>query len=148
MSSSSRRGAAILYIDLDNFKQINDTRGHEVGDRVLAEAAKRMRTAVRSIDTVARLGGDEFAIILPFMDEPQAAGGLAKRLIATLSEPYLVDDVPACIGASIGIALFPQDGEGADELVLHADRALYVAKHSGRNTFCFYQVTESSRISA
>jgi diguanylate cyclase (GGDEF)-like protein/PAS domain S-box-containing protein len=149
MSQSSRRGAAILYVDLDNFKQINDARGHEVGDRVLAEAAQRMRTAVRSVDTVARLGGDEFAIVLPFVDEPQAAGNLAKRLITILSEPYLVnDDVPSCIGASIGIALFPQDGERADELVLHADRALYVAKHSGRNTFCFYKSTEPNRISA
>jgi diguanylate cyclase (GGDEF)-like protein len=148
MSRSSRRGAVILYIDLDRFKQVNDTRGHEVGDRVLAEAAQRMRSAVRAIDTVARLGGDEFAIVLPFMDESEAARHLAKRLVATLAEPYDIDDVPACIGASIGIAAFPQDGKDVDELVLRADKALYEAKRAGRNTFRFYNVSEESQISA
>jgi diguanylate cyclase (GGDEF)-like protein len=138
MSRSSRRGAAILYIDLDRFKQVNDSRGHEVGDRVLSEAAQRMRSTVRAIDTVARLGGDEFAIALPFVEEAEAAGHLAERLVSILAEPYIVDDTAACIGASIGIAVFPQDGKDVDELVKCADKALYEAKRAGRNTFRFY----------
>jgi diguanylate cyclase (GGDEF)-like protein len=138
MSRTNRQGAALLYIDLDHFKRVNDTRGHEAGDRVLAEAAQRMRATVRAIDTVARLGGDEFAVILSFVEDPAAAGHLARRLIARLAEPYLIDGVSACVGASIGIAIFPQDGVSVDGLVLHADKALYEAKHAGRNTFCFY----------
>jgi diguanylate cyclase (GGDEF)-like protein len=148
MSRSSRRGAAILYIDLDRFKQVNDTRGHEVGDKVLAEAAQRMRLAVRTIDTVARLGGDEFAIVVPFIEASEAAGHLAKRLVSTLAEPYVIDDAQACIGASIGIAVFPQDGNDVDELIKCADRALYEAKRAGRNAFRFYNFSEESRVFA
>ncbi len=148
MSRSSRRGAAILYIDLDRFKEVNDTRGHEVGDRVLAEAAQRMRTSVRAIDTVARLGGDEFAIILPFMEDPKSAGQLAKRLVGLLGDPYVIDGELASISASIGIATFPQDGKEAEELVQRADEALYEAKRAGRSTFRFCRGSEEGRISS
>jgi diguanylate cyclase (GGDEF)-like protein len=136
LASSDRRGLAVFYLDLDRFKQVNDSRGHEVGDRVLIEAAKRMRGAVRSIDTVARIGGDEFAIILPFLEDPEAAIVLAQRLIALMGNPFVIDVEPSTIGVSIGIALFPQHGLAIDTLLRHADRALYVAKHSGRNTYC------------
>jgi diguanylate cyclase (GGDEF)-like protein len=138
MSRTTRQSAALLYIDLDHFKQVNDTHGHDAGDHVLAEAAQRMRATVRAIDTVARLGGDEFAVILPFVEEPAAAGHLAKRLVSRLAEPYIIDDLPVSIGASIGIAIFPQDGVSVDGLVLHADKALYEAKNAGRNTFRFH----------
>jgi len=152
MSRSNRRGAAILYIDLDRFKEVNDTRGHNVGDRVLVEAAQRMRSAVREVDTVARLGGDEFAIILPLMENPGSAGYLAGRLVSALGEPYLIDGEPVSIGASIGIATFPQDGKEVDELVQRADKALYEAKRDGRNTFRFCQASwhtsEENRLSA
>jgi diguanylate cyclase (GGDEF)-like protein len=130
-----KRGLAVFYLDLDYFKQVNDSRGHEVGDRVLVEAANRMRGAVRSIDTVARIGGDEFAIIIPHLEEPEAAIVLAQRLIALMAAPFLIDVEASHIGVSIGIALFPQHGQSIDALLRHADRALYEAKNSGRNTF-------------
>ncbi len=136
LANSDRRGLAVFYLDLDRFKEVNDTRGHEIGDRVLVEAAKRMRGAVRSIDTVARIGGDEFAIILPFLEDPEAAIALAKRLIALMGGPFVIDVEASNIGVSIGIALFPQHGRTIDALLRHADQALYAAKHSGRNTFC------------
>jgi diguanylate cyclase (GGDEF)-like protein len=135
LASNERRGLAVFYLDLDRFKQVNDSRGHEVGDRVLVEAAKRMRGAVRSIDTVARIGGDEFAIILPFMEEPEAAILLAQRLIALMTAPFIIDVEASTIGVSIGIALFPQNGLTIDALLRHADQSLYAAKHSGRNTY-------------
>ena len=130
-----KRGLAVFYLDLDYFKQVNDSRGHEVGDRVLVEAANRMRGAVRSIDTVARIGGDEFAIIIPHLEEPEAAIVLAQRLIALMAAPFLIGVEASHIGVSIGIALFPQHGQSIDALLRHADRALYEAKNSGRNTF-------------
>jgi diguanylate cyclase (GGDEF)-like protein len=136
LASSDRRGLAVFYLDLDRFKQVNDTRGHEVGDRVLVECAKRMRSAVRSIDVIARIGGDEFAIILPFLQESEPAEHLAKRLVALMAEPFVIDDESLTIGASIGVALFPQHGSTIDALLRHADQALYEAKRSGRNTFC------------
>jgi diguanylate cyclase (GGDEF)-like protein len=138
MARASGRGLAVLYLDLDHFKQINDTRGHDAGDRVLAEAAQRMCASVRTVDTVARLGGDEFAIILPFLDSQEAAAQLATRLVACLSEPYPMGEDALRIGVSIGIAIFPRDGATVDTLLQAADAALYDAKRSGRNTFRFY----------
>ena len=145
MARTSRRGTALLYLDLDRFKEVNDTRGHDVGDRVLAEAAQRMRACVRAVDTVARLGGDEFAIILPFLDDRNAAENLAQRLLRTLAEPFVFDDVPSSIGVSIGIAICPDDGISVDDLLQHADGALYNAKRAGRNTFRFHAVSEGLR---
>lgn len=138
----SRRGLAVLYLDLDQFKQVNDRCGHAVGDRVLAEAAQRMRAAVRSVDTVGRLGGDEFAIILPFVDQPPVIAVMGERLVEVLSVPFIVDGEAAACGASVGIALYPEDGATADDLIAHADQALYAAKSAGRNTFRFYRPPE------
>jgi diguanylate cyclase (GGDEF)-like protein len=146
MARTSTRGAAVLYLDLDHFKQVNDARGHDVGDRVLAEAAQRMRSSVRAIDTVARLGGDEFAIILPFLDGVETAGNLAQRLVAKLAEPYVISDAQSSIGVSIGIAIFPQDGRSVDEVLHCADGALYEAKRAGRNTYRFHTGSATVRI--
>jgi diguanylate cyclase (GGDEF)-like protein len=149
MARASGRGLAVQYLDLDHFKQINDTRGHDAGDRVLAEAAQRMCAAVRTVDTVARLGGDEFAIILPFLEGEDAAAQLATRLVARLSEPYRVGEEALCIGVSIGIAIFPRDGLAVDTLLQRADAALYDAKRAGRNTFRFFNAaTETLAVSA
>ena len=141
MARASGRGLAVQYLDLDHFKQINDTRGHDTGDRVLAEAAQRMRAAVRTVDTVARLGGDEFAIVLPFLDGEEAAAQLATRLVGCLSEPYRVAEESLSIGVSIGIAVFPRDGLAVDTLLQRADAALYDAKRAGRNTFRFFSAS-------
>ena len=138
LARASTRGVAVLCLDLDRFKEINDTRGHDAGDRVLAETAQRMRASVRAVDTVARLGGDEFAIILPFLENEEAARQLATRLVASVAEPFLIDGSAARIGVSIGIAIYPKDSASVDELLLHADGALYRAKHAGRNTFRFH----------
>lgn len=145
MSRAAGRGVAVLCIDLDGFKQVNDTRGHSVGDRVLTEAAERMGSTARAIDTVARLGGDEFAVVMPFTEDAASAAHLANRLIARLGEPYSIDGEEASIGASIGIAIFPQDGASVDDLVKHADEALYEAKRAGRKTYRFHTTDHTHR---
>jgi diguanylate cyclase (GGDEF)-like protein len=129
---------AVLCLDLDGFKQINDTRGHEIGDRLLVGVAQRLRDSVRETDTVARMGGDEFAIIQPLDSQPVAALALAKRLIDTVPLPFELSGRPALVGVSIGIALYPDHGESPDLLLRHADQALYRAKKSGRKTFCLF----------
>ncbi|MDB5601484.1 MAG: hypothetical protein JWN71_3528 [Xanthobacteraceae bacterium] len=138
-ANTSRRGLAVLYVDLDHFKQVNDRCGHAGGDRFLAEAAQRMKSVVRSIDTVARIGGDEFAIIVPFLDDPSIVLALGERLVRVLGMPFEIDSEAVPMGASIGIAFRSEDGSTAEELVSHADEALYVAKSAGRNTFRVYQ---------
>jgi diguanylate cyclase (GGDEF)-like protein len=139
LARASGRGVAVLYLDLDHFKEVNDTHGHEAGDRVLAETAQRMRASVRAVDTVARLGGDEFAIILPFLEGEDSARHLATRLVASLAEPFVIDGAPARVGVSIGIAIYPRDSADVDEFLRHADGALYQAKRAGRNTFRFHK---------
>jgi diguanylate cyclase (GGDEF)-like protein len=135
MARANLCGMAVMYLDLDRFKEINDTRGHNAGDRVLSEAARRMRACVRSTDTVARLGGDEFAVILPSLDKAEIAIELAERMVSAIGEPFVLDGSPAQVGASIGIALFPQDAFDAGQLLQCADAALYEAKHAGRGGY-------------
>jgi diguanylate cyclase (GGDEF)-like protein len=126
---------AVLCLDLDGFKLINDTRGHEIGDRLLVGVAQRLRESVRETDTVARMGGDEFAIIQPLDSQPSAAIALAKRLVETVAQPFDLSGRPALVGVSIGIALYPDHGENPDLLLRNADQALYRAKKAGRKTF-------------
>jgi diguanylate cyclase (GGDEF)-like protein/PAS domain S-box-containing protein len=130
---------AVLFLDLDRFKQVNDSFGHPAGDALLIAVAKRLRERLRDTDTLARLGGDEFVIVLESLAERAQAEALAQELIARLSEPF---DLPgghiARIGGSIGIALFPADGTTPDELVQRADVALYQSKQSGRGTYRFF----------
>lgn len=129
---------AVLYLDLDHFKQVNDRLGHAAGDALLADVAQRMRAAVREGDTVARLGGDEFAIIQPNADRPDSTMALARRLLARIAAPYAIDGAEAVVGVSIGIAWYPEDGLSADDLLRHADAALYAAKRGGRNAIRVY----------
>jgi diguanylate cyclase (GGDEF)-like protein len=131
---STEQRFAVLCLDLDGFKQVNDTRGHEVGDSLLVAVAQRLRDNVRESDTVSRMGGDEFAIIQPLGHQPAAAVSLAERLVEALSIPFNIGGRPALIGVSIGIALYPQHGDNADLLLRHADLALYGAKNAGRRT--------------
>jgi diguanylate cyclase (GGDEF)-like protein/PAS domain S-box-containing protein len=129
---------AVLFIDLDRFKQINDSLGHAFGDRVLVEIAARLREGLRVVDTAARLGGDEFVLLLSQADS-QGAEVAARRLLASLSNPVLIDDMSFTLTASVGIAMYPDDGEDADELVKNADSAMYAVKERGRADFRFYQ---------
>ncbi|CAA7625277.1 PAS:GGDEF [Magnetospirillum sp. LM-5] len=129
---------ALLYLDLDGFKQVNDTLGHAAGDKVLKRAAARIEGAVRTSDLVARLGGDEFAIIVPGVQGPDDAGRIATKLVASLAEPFEIDGVRVQVGASVGIALYPQDGIAPDTLVAAADEAMYRAKRAGRGSWQFH----------
>ena len=128
-----RNPLALLYIDLDHFKEVNDTFGHATGDALLREAAQRMLRCVRSDDTVARFGGDEFAIILGELRQPQDAFDVARRMLDALALPFAIDGRLVLIGASIGVALHPEDGAEAASLRARADAALYAAKAAGRN---------------
>ena len=137
----SRRGeaSAILFLDLDHFKAVNDTLGHPIGDALLREVANRLRTEVRETDMVARLGGDEFAIVQTSDDQPQGATIMARRLIEALSLPYELSGHHVTIGTSVGIAVLPTDGDDPDQLLKHADMALYGAKADGRGCFRFFE---------
>ncbi|PMS37372.1 diguanylate cyclase/phosphodiesterase [Trinickia symbiotica] len=136
----SRRRFALMYLDLDGFKAINDVFGHPVGDALLVEASKRLRGAARAEDTVARMGGDEFVLLAPGM-EPTDAATLADTLVTLLSDSYLIDGQDLRVSASIGIACFPDDGDDPHTLVTHADAAMYHAKALGRNGYCFFETS-------
>ena len=137
---------AVICLDLDRFKEVNDTLGHPVGDAVLQIVAQRLRGCVRSTDTIARLGGDEFAVLQSGVLQPAGAASLAKRIIEKLSEPYLVNDHRVLIGASIGVALSPKDSVAAGQLLQNADMALYCAKHEGRSTYRFFEPGMETRM--
>jgi diguanylate cyclase (GGDEF)-like protein/PAS domain S-box-containing protein len=129
---------AVLYIDLDHFKDINDTLGHPIGDALLKLVARRLQAAARDSDTVARFGGDEFAVMQASIEDPTDAGLLAERLLSSLSQPYIVDDNEITSGASIGIAIYGPDGGDAEALLARADVALYRAKAEGRGIYRFF----------
>jgi two-component system, chemotaxis family, response regulator WspR len=134
---------AVLYLDLDDFKPINDLYGHKSGDETLRLTAHRLLSCVRETDTVARLGGDEFAIILGELDNFDYAGVVAEKIIHTISLPItLTDQVNVQLGISIGISLYPQDGQEIDRLLACADHAMYESKRCGKNRFCFFSDTE------
>ena len=138
-AGGDRRGqTALLYLDLDRFKFVNDTLGHGAGDALLRQVADRLRDATRASDTAARIGGDEFVILQTGADQPGAAAALAARLVETLSQPFVLDAMPVSIGVSVGIALCPRDGTDAETLLRHSDVALYEAKAHGRGTYQFY----------
>jgi len=134
----SERPCALLLIDLDRFKQVNDTLGHSAGDAILKQVADRLVAIIGDKDQICRLGGDEFQIVLPDCDDRGELGDLASAVISGLSQPYSVDGIRCTIGASIGIAVSPFDGESTEELVRNADLALYAAKHGGRGRFRFF----------
>ncbi len=137
-SNSNKRGAALLLLDLDRFKVINDTRGHQTGDVLLRQVAERLTAALDHNGFAARIGGDEFAIVLQNLEDSSSVAASCARLLAKIGEPYTIDGVEQLIGASIGIALIPEDGTSPDELLRLADLAMYEAKSSGRNCFCFF----------
>ena len=127
-----------MLMDLDGFKAVNDGFGHHIGDQLLVEVARRMRLAVRSHDTIARLGGDEFVVLAATRERSDAAL-VADKLIAAIEQPYLIAGEQLHVSASIGIAVFPEDGTGAQELLAHADAAMYHVKEAGRNGYSFFE---------
>jgi len=134
---------ALLFIDLNNFKQINDTLGHAVGDQILRLAAQRLGTTVRQSDTVSRHGGDEFLILLTDVSHPNDVVQIAVKLIAALGRPARVGEHVLRLTASIGISLFPHDGEDTETLIHRADAAMYRAKRNGEGGFAFYEIGTS-----
>lgn len=129
---------ALLFIDLDGFKEVNDTLGHKAGDTLLVRAARRMNYVVGHQGTVYRLGGDEFIVLLPRCDSSTAAG-IAGQLVQRLRSHYVIQDERVHTGASMGISLFPSDGDSAEELLEAADKAMYAVKHTGKDNFAFFK---------
>ncbi|MDD5248421.1 MAG: EAL domain-containing protein [Rhodocyclaceae bacterium] len=139
--ASARRDksqVAVMLIDMDNFKQVNDTLGHHVGDQLLIEIGKRLKQCVRASDIVARLGGDEFVIIVQDIDNIMSVSGIASKVLRSLADSYRIDVHALYSTPSIGISLFPIDGDDAETLIKNADAAMYHAKAGGRNTFKFF----------
>ena len=132
------QGVAILFLDLDRFKAINDSLGHAVGDQLLRQVGNRLLDCVRSSDTVASLGGDEFVVLISALDNDHAVGSVVMKIQEQLCEPYQIDDHEVYTSSSIGISLFPRDGRDAEELLKNADMAMYQAKEAGRNTCHFF----------
>ena len=133
----NHQASAVMFLDLDGFKEINDRYGHEFGDRVLRESAARITAEIRETDTVARIGGDEFVIILSSLPEKNIASRIAESLVAAIARPVCIDAVEVAISASIGISLYPDHGVTAEELIRSADKAMYRVKRDGKNSFGF-----------
>src|SRR5207302_2502926 len=129
---------AVLYIDLDRFKLVNDTLGHGAGDKLLKEAAGRLRSCIRASDTVGRLGGDEFAAILSELAKPGDAGLVAQKIVDAFKRPFDLEGKETYVSASVGVTLYPADSESAEELVVNADAAMYRAKEEGRSNYQYF----------
>ena len=132
------RGIAVMFIDMDRFKVVNDSLGHSAGDRLLQDSAKRLAECLRESDTVARLGGDEFVVMIENFTAPKDAIAVAQKALASLAKPFFVDGQEFLMSASIGISTFPDDGKDAETLLKNADIAMYRAKDQGRNNYQFY----------
>lgn len=139
-------GLWVLFVDLDRFKLVNDSLGHKAGDAVLGTIASRLGSAVRETDTVARLGGDEFVIILPERLDERLTTGVVERIMSAVAEPLVVDGHEFVLGCSIGVSVYPSDGEEPEILVKNADIAMYRAKETGRNNFQFYTAEMNERL--
>jgi diguanylate cyclase (GGDEF)-like protein/PAS domain S-box-containing protein len=137
-SSRQKKRFAVLFLDLDRFKQINDSLGHAIGDKVLQEIAKRLKSLIRKEDTLARLGGDEFTILIQDLKKESDAAILAKKIIKTIAEPIYIEKHTLYSSASIGISFFPKDSTDIDDLLMYADNAMYKAKDEGRSIFRYY----------
>jgi len=133
LAKRNRSCAAIMWLDLDGFKEVNDTLGHAAGDQLLKEVAGRLRSRVRDVDTVARMGGDEFAIALSGVSDAEQAEKMAAEVVKILARPFQLQEGPATVTASVGLALYPQDADTLDALIRRADMAMYAAKRGGKN---------------
>lgn len=134
----NNKKVGVFFLDLDDFKKINDTLGHDVGDEVLSEAAKRLQGSIRHDDTVGRLGGDEFIVLVNELDDFKDSSYIAKKLLDSFQEPFIHQDRELRLSASIGISIYPDDGKNATELLKNADSAMYHSKREGRKTFSYF----------
>lgn len=137
-SERYHKNTAVMFLDLDHFKEINDNLGHDAGDQLLCSVANRLKNCIRKVDMIARLGGDEFAVVLDDVNNQDSARVVADKILDALKEPHELGGTSKKVGTSIGIAFYPEDGEGIDSVIKAADEAMYVAKNEGRNDFRFY----------
>jgi PAS domain S-box/diguanylate cyclase (GGDEF) domain len=140
-----RQLLALYFIDLDGFKEVNDTYGHDAGDQLLVQAAQRIARSIRGTDTVARLGGDEFTVMLSGLTDAHRVEPLGRQILDLLAHPFTLDGAEVCISASIGIALYPNDAVDVDDLMKQADQAMYAAKNGGKNTLRYFNKPDSLR---
>lgn len=146
IAKREQKSCALLYIDLDKFKDVNDTLGHKAGDLLLIQAAKRIQNSLRESDTVARIGGDEFTVLLSGSPSEEVVGNIAQDIIQLMKPSFTLEDNQIYIGATIGIAFYPKDGNSEDELYKYADLAMYQAKAAGRNCFRFFTATMNEKV--
>jgi diguanylate cyclase (GGDEF)-like protein/PAS domain S-box-containing protein len=148
LAETKRSGGhiACMFVDLDRFKYVNDTFGHSTGDKLLIQVTGRLRECLRSNDTVGRIGGDEFAVLLTQLPKAEDAGRVAQKIVLAIAAPFNLDGHEAFISASIGITVYPGDGDDADELLRNADTAMYRAKEQGRNNYQFYLPQMNERL--
>ena len=148
MASAERNhtGVAVLYLDVDRFKWINDTFGHPLGDVVLREIGKRLKVSLRPYDVAGRIGGDEFAIIISDFSNDDELGEISQRLIEAISKPLTVEHQDLSVTATIGVAVFPNDSSSVEDLIRHADAAMYEAKRDGAGKFAFYNASAEERV--
>jgi diguanylate cyclase (GGDEF)-like protein/PAS domain S-box-containing protein len=139
---------ALLFLDLNGFKQINDTMGHDCGDRLLQEVARRLRACIRESDIVARLGGDEFTVLMPNLSHSEDVGIVVKKILSVFEKPFKLDAVTVDASTSIGVCMFPDDGKDGEDLIKKADIAMYDAKKSGKNAYQFYNAEINARTMA
>lgn len=140
LAQRSQKSVVVLFIDLDRFKEVNDTLGHAAGDTLLVQAAARISQCVRESDTVARMSGDEFTVILSQLNHADDASIVAHNIIQQLSQPFLINDIPVSISASVGIASYPEAGSDVVSILKHADKAMYAAKAAGRGQYQIHAV--------
>jgi diguanylate cyclase (GGDEF)-like protein/PAS domain S-box-containing protein len=148
LTQCQRRGGsvAVVYLDLDGFKAVNDQHGHGLGDELLVALARRMKTALREGDTLARIGGDEFVAVLVDLDQLQDAEPVLERLLTAAADPVQLAEVRLQVSASIGVTIYPQDGAEAELLLRHADQAMYVAKQAGKNRYHLFDVAQDTAV--
>jgi diguanylate cyclase (GGDEF)-like protein/PAS domain S-box-containing protein len=137
-ASRDKRLVAVCYLDIDGFKSINDTRGHQTGDRLLIETTSRLQACLRGGDMVARLGGDEFVLLLPDLGQVSECAGALLRVLAVIAQPVMIGGQQVSISASIGASIYPHDSQDSDTLLRQADAAMYGAKKNGGNRYCFF----------
>jgi diguanylate cyclase (GGDEF)-like protein len=145
-AEANGQGVALLFIDLDEFKQVNDSHGHAVGDRLLKAAATRLLSQLRPSDRVARFGGDEFIVMLSPFDNDEQVGMVAQRIIQAFSKPFQIAEEQHAIGASVGISVFPRDGQDAATLIRHSDIAMYAGKNEGKGQYRFFDPAQSTTL--